>query len=379
MTRRVRVRLVLVLCLVAGLSALATGSATAIPGDPPITLVGPPDGGVVQANPEAITVQYGCPPYRDEGPDFPSPGGSLDYGVVFSRVGPGVDADGRLNQDIRYDSPSLEEFGTGLCSGTYRRTLFEVLDLPPSSIPGQVWWQAYRYCLRGCATRYEVAPVQSFVIRTQASLAVGGQFKKLYDGFGFDLGVRTTGIPDEIPVRIERRAKTGWQVLTTTYVSDGVASVPLALPAGRQVLRAASTFGDQEFASAPVKLLVRKAKDWVTDKRDDGLYQATFGGGDARFRISKKGRVFSGFEGALSAVCSVPNLPAIARLPVELKKARIAPDGSIFQTRVVPGDVFSEIYSIRAKLRNRRVVVRVLSLEYPGVCAGDVSFVARHR
>lgn len=78
---------VLALALVMG------ATAQALPGDPPVESLSPPDGTSVTTPAGGITVTYRCPGYRQD--EFGSAGGPANYDADFSRTST-LGQDGRL-------------------------------------------------------------------------------------------------------------------------------------------------------------------------------------------------------------------------------------------------------------------------------------------
>lgn len=357
------------LCAAAVL-ALGTGSARALPEDPQIEAVSPADGATVAADPNGIVVVYTCPTYRS----FESSSGlgtvpcsdsyvGSSYGADFS-TSPELGSDGRLRSDLRYfeyRSPG------GSSDNTTPAGQRQAVMLRNATTPGRYYWQARRICV-DCPGGYETGPVRSFVVRTRATLALAVPARG-YVGYPLTFSLRTTGLADDAPVVIERRAGARWvKVAAATVRKDGAATLGF-LPKGTQAVRATAQAGDQRFTSSSRTVAVQTARRWAT-VRDVGRYS---GSPQASFSVAPRGRELRAFRARLVTYCITntgiggTTLTGVALVP----KARIAPDGRFYGFSRSNGS----IVTIQGRVQGRRVSGTVeLSV---GQCVGSAAIRAR--
>ncbi len=355
-----------------GISLLGAAPAVALPEDPQIEAVSPADSASVAANPNGIAVVYTCPPYQSFRSSsgmgtFPCedsfPGSS--YGADFS-TSPELGSDGRLRSDQRYfeDTPPGGSSDNTTPAGQRRAVM-----LRNATTPGRYYWQARRICT-DCPTGYETGPVQSFVVRTQASVSLSVQGRG-YVGYPLTFDVRTTGLEDDAPVVVERREATKWIRVTGATVRKNRAGTLGFLPKGTQTVRVTAQIGDQRFVSAPRTVRVATARKWST-VRDAGRYS---GSPQASFSIARGGRELRGFRARVVTYCVTntgtggTTLTGLASVP----RARIAPDGRFYGFSKREGTVAT----IQGRIRGHRVT-GALELSI-GQCVGSGTIGARRK
>jgi hypothetical protein len=344
--------------------------APAMPDDPPVTAVLPADGATVAINPDGIEVRYTCPEgYRISGePPFAVYGGRKDYGVHFASS-PELGSDGRLLDsnviDRAGDDPIQDnDIPLGECRAYHTNGI----------APGVVYWQAWRLCL-DCPGGYETSQVRSMRLTTAGSgVRLAARWPRTaYAGFPFHVEVTSSGLAAGTAVELQARRRARWRRIGSINLGADAGDGPAALSRGRHRLRATVQIGDEQIASAPTTLTVRRAKGWKTGRRHDGRWRD---GGVTEFRVGGGGRVISGGRFQLVLLCPTPGMvnpftTMVADAP--LRRARIAPDGSFAWAGVIE----DHVTYVHGRIRGNRATGRVrLSL---GTCSGGGAWKARRR
>jgi hypothetical protein len=341
------------------LALLAPAAAHAAPGDPPIQVLGPPDGATVAPTEDGIAVTYTCPVYHSFDPVLAT-GGPSDYGLSVA-TSPELGTDGRLRSDNVVSLDQGHESNTlpeGQC--------VSVFSGDGAATPGTYYLQVWRLCVI-CERDYEAAAVRRLEVVVDAKPAVKPP-KRAYGGYIAFYRVAVAGVPDGAEVTLQRRAKGRWRGVGVGFASGGVAEVGASLPAGRQRIRAVVKVGGSTVAGAARRYKVRKARGWRTGARDDGRYTGDL---SLRFRITGDGRKVRGFRMDVPTLC--PGLtPGTFTTEIHeafLPEARIAPDGTFAAAVAVGGGAATEV---RGRLRNGKATGRVkFSI---GTCVGDTAF-----
>lgn len=318
--------------------ALLVGAAPSagMPDDPPVTAVLPADGATVPINPAGIEVRYTCPEaYRISGePPFAVYGGRKDYGVHFASA-PELGNDGRLLEsnliDRAGDDPIQDnDIPLGQCRGYLTHAI----------APGVVYWQAWRLCL-DCPGGYETSQVRSMRLTTAGSgVRITARWPRAaYAGYPFHVSVTSSGIAAGTAVELQARRGARWRRIASINLGADGGDGPALLARGRHRVRAVVRAGSENVASATTTLRVRRAKDWQTSRRHDGLWRDR---GVAQFRVSGGGRVIGDGRFQLSLLCPTPGMVSpfttmVADAP--LSRARIAPDGSFAWAGVIDDHV----------------------------------------
>lgn len=343
--------------LATGAALLAAGvlapAAGALPGDPPIEVVGPDDGATVPVDPDGIAVSFTCPVYRIADPGFPLFGGPKDYGTSMSRS-PALGPDGRLADPAALGGATeTPPSGSARCTGRLGAGGSE----RPQETPGTWYWQVWRICT-GCQLPYETAPVRRIVIRSEARAALRKP-GRAYAGYPFLQKLTLSGVPDRTTVRIERRAGSRWRAVATGQALGEQAELVLTLGRGAHTLRAVAVIGSQRVVSAARRLNVARAAGWVTGSRDDGSYRGRAGSRSVTLRVSGGGRTVRGFSAQVPMLCPglVPGQFTTQIGKAFLSRIRVAPDGSF----------------IGAASPDRRTAVRVTGRLRRGAASGRVS------
>jgi hypothetical protein len=341
--------------LAAGLSlAVATVAlavfgavASALPGDPPITTISPPSGATLPADDLGLEVTFSCPAYtkdvEGEGEDEKKqPGTTDDYGVHFS-TSPAIGHDRLLTTAGFGDDDG--EGSVDLAAA--KSTCSSELQLPDKPIPadlyrGTIYWQAYRAC-EGCSPgEYEAGPVNSIVLTPNVELPELTLEPHVYVDYLTKVEFSTASDLTGATFVLQRHTKQGWsEVQSLPAESSGEASFFPKLPSGKTQLRVLVIAPGFELGLEPQKLTVRKpgGKSSV-DESDDGLYEvakAERAKAPAHFEVDDDGKLLAGLRATVPATCrsGSASVPATAR--VALKRARIAPDGTVVARTTAKG------------------------------------------
>jgi hypothetical protein len=309
------VRLLLALALLLALPA----AASALPGDPPITLLAPSDGATVTAGPDGAGVRLTCPEYRQFAGTITVFGDYTDYEVMFA-TRPDRGADGRLLAANIVDRavPSKSSAGVDQCTSA----------LDPA-VPGPYYWQAARECT-GCATGFETSPVRRFDVRTTLKLRLSVP-RKAFGGYPIVASVGAGGVPDGGKVTVQRRAGRKWKRVASTTARRERGSVVFKLPKGHLRVRVKAVVGTQSAVSPVRRINVVRARGWTTT-HDVGSYRGKAEGARLDLKVAGGGRQIRDFQTAVTMFCVGPTIPdnhlMIGVAPV--KRARVAPDGRFY-------------------------------------------------
>lgn len=337
------------LALVAAAVALAAfgAVASALPGDPPITTISPVNGASVPADDLGLNVTFSCPAYSKdvEGEDEDQKkiaGTADDYGVHFS-TGAAIGHDGLLT------TAGFGDEGEGLVDvAADKKTCSAELQLPSKPVPadlyrGAIYWQAYRAC-EGCTPdEYEAGPVNKMVVTPNVELAELTLEPHVYAGYLTKVEFSTASDLTGATFVLQRITKGAWtEIESAPADSGGEASFFTKLAAGKTQLRVLVTAPGFELGLEPQKLTVRKpgGKSSV-DGSDDGLYEVDKPEGaksPAHFKVEDDGTVLGGLHAQVVATCrssGITSVQAVAK--VALKRARIAPDGTVVAEATTKG------------------------------------------
>jgi hypothetical protein len=355
--------------------AVVAPQASAMPGDPPITLLTPAPDAVLPGGAAGLPVTYACPVYRqvDLGDGFAFYGKWSDYRVQIA-TGPELGTDGRLRQDQVIAIETGHQPNTlpaDQCAGELATGRSD----GPENTPGTYYWQASRLC-GGCAGGYEVSEVRRLVVRADARLSVrpaGAAFA----GYPVAVPLRLAGVPDGASVTLQRRVGKRWKAVGAGSAAKERGEVIAVLPAGVQSLRASARLGTQAVVSPAVTLRVRPASSpRVTSAADDGAWGGTTP--SVRFRVAGGGRTITGFRAGVTMLCPQVGLPfGQGQLTTQagfaiVRSARIAPDGRFIATYARNGTAAL----VRGTLRGGRLTGGVAELSV-GTCSGSGTFTAR--
>ena len=346
---------------------LWSAPALALPGDPPFAPVAPDDGATFAPSPGGVQVAYTCPAYRVSDSGFPVFGGASEYGLSVATA-PNLGTDGRLRSDnvVALDNGHRSNtVPADQCVSTFAAGGAN----PPQEIPGTYYWQVWRLCT-GCAGSYETGPVRTLILRTPGRPALAPP-KRAYAGYPAAIGVKFDGIADGAVMRVERRAGASWRAVGETAALQGAGEVIATLPRGRQRLRAVVRSGAETLTSPERVLKVRAARRWITRKRDDGVYTASFG---VRLRVVRGGREIRGFQSDVAMLCPgiLPGQFTTQVGHTAIPRIRIAPDGS-FIAAASPAEDTTTL--VRGRLARGKVTGSAdLSV---GPCTGVQRFTAK--
>lgn len=346
MTRRLGLSSLLAIIVAALALAAFVAVASALPGDPPIKTLSPPDGATVPAEDLGLKVTFTCPAYtkevEGEGEDETKvAGGPDDYGVHFSTSSK-VGADGLLT------TAGFGDDGEGLVDVEADKTTCDAeLQLPGKPLPadlyrGTIYWQAYRAC-EGCTPdEYETGPVNSMAVTPNVEAPELSIEDHVYAGYltkvGFSTGSDLTGAT----FVLQRLTKGAWtEIESAPAESSGEASFFTKLSAGKTQLRVVITAPGFELGLEPEKLTVRKpgGKSSV-DGTDDGLYEVDkpeSAKAPAHFQVDDGGTALSHLRAQVPATCRTGTTSVGVLAKVALKRARIAPDGTVVAEATTEG------------------------------------------
>jgi hypothetical protein len=348
--------------LLAALAALAslvvalvlTSGAGAVPGDPPITTKAPASGSTVPANDLGMKVEFGCPAYtksiEDEGDDDEKPkapkrvaGGLDDYGVRFS-TSPARGGDGLLTT-----AGFGEEEGEGeVDAASDHANCTSELDLPEKPVPadlysGTIYWQAYRACESCGAAEYEAGPVNSMIVVPNVEDPELEPEDHLYAGFltkvSFSTGAELSGAT----LVLQRWNGTEWiEVEAIAASADGEADYFVKFPKpARTALRVAITAPGVFYPLEPRKVTIQApGKKHSVGVDDDGAYLVPTGerkSAPAHFKVADDGQVLVGLRARVEARCTTGAASTTTFATVAVKRAHIAPDGSVTAERHTTG------------------------------------------
>lgn len=379
LTRRMG-RWVVLFTLVGATLALMSGTASALPGDPPVESVSPADGAVLPINTNGIPVVYTCPVYKvsSAGEGFSVFGGRQDYNVAFASS-PALGGDGRLLQTnwITLAGPDAvqdNDLPQGQCRG------FFATSKNPQSVPGTYYWQPYRICT-GCATGYEVGPVRSFRLTVQGSgLALTLRAPaRVYAGYRAIATVSAQGATGGTPVVVEGLRQGVWRSVGQGTVLANVAEVPILVGSGVTRLRAAIAVGGERIEGSPRAVTVARAVTWPSGRQWVGPWRGTsqVSGQDSKnasFKVASGGKILRQGQFIVTMLCPTPGLVSPFTIQIAtafVPSARIAPDG----TFVFAGTAGSQPVLASGRLVGRTATAKVrLSI---GNCSGTATVRAR--
>lgn len=340
-------RLTILACLLAGIALVVLDPvALALPGDPPIRTISPKSGETVPADDLGLNVSFSCPSYTKdvEGEDEDQKkvaGTADDYSVHFS-TSPKLGSDGVLG------TAGFGDDGEGLVDVAADKTTCSAeLSLPSKPVPadlyrGTVYWQAYRDC-DGCTPdEYEAGPVNSMVVTPNVEAPELTLQDHVYAGYLTEVGFSTGSDLTGATFVLQRITKGAWtEVQSAPADSGGEADFFTKLAAGKTQLRVLIAAPGFELGLEPMKLTVRKpgGKSSV-DAADEGLYEVDAperATAPAHFQVGEGGTVLSRLRARVPATCRAGGASATATAKVGLRRARIAPDGTVVAEATTKG------------------------------------------
>jgi hypothetical protein len=221
-------RACLVLATALVLLAASSSPAAALPGDPPVTPLGPADRASLPTDPAGITVSYTCPIFRtqDFGEGIVRYGDERDYAVLMA-ASPQLDAEGRLASPVARVTGASTAADPNTCTvalGSQERSPF------PQSTPGTWYWQVSRLCAM-CSPPFETGPVRSFTLVSNKAPALALP-ARLFGGYRFIATVRLgDGAPAGTEAVLERRAGKRWKRAGSGSVAGATAELTAVLRA----------------------------------------------------------------------------------------------------------------------------------------------------
>ncbi|MBS1892475.1 MAG: hypothetical protein JST59_14355 [Actinobacteria bacterium] len=337
--------------------------AMAMPGDPPIKALSPKDGASIPATDLGIKVTFACPAYstdiENEGEDDEKKvAGSIDdYEVHFS-TGTTRGPDGVLT------TAGFGEDGEGLVDpGPEKGTCSAELSLPEGPVPvalysGVVHWQAFRTC-DGCdSDQYETGPVSAFTVTPDVEEPELNVQDHVYAGYLTRVAFSTGSDLGRAQVVLQRWNGQEWLEVEKLDADSGGETaffVKFKEPA-KTPIRAVITAPGITYPLEPQTLNVRKAgKKRAVDAADDGKYlvdKSERATAPARFTVANDGKLLRGLRASVPATCRAGAAAVNVQASVALKRARIAPDGTVVGMAVSHGET-PAIVTIVGSLHDR--------------------------
>lgn len=362
-----------VLAAVLLLGLVLANKAAALPGDTPITAVGPADGANVPAVEEGLKVTYTCPVYRTveelveeeiplppkevippEEEELPPPeeeelpeeevevieklvpvfGNSENYGVIFS-TGSALGTNGRL---VSTGFGEAGEAEAEVVKGTPSCT--SELELPTSPNPavlyqGRVYWQAFREC-EGCPSGFETGPVQSFVVVPTIEEAEITYENHVFAGYMTKVSFFASASLKGAKVALQRWTGTEWLTLSEEPGTEsGENSFFITLGAGHRLLRPVLVgTGVTLPLEEKAKTIRRVRKGTARIPIQTGNYAYALKSQREEFplsfRVTQGGTMLTGFRAAVEAVCRGPNKEKVTREAASsVRSVPIAPNGDV--------------------------------------------------
>jgi len=332
-------RTVVALSVALALVALAP-VASAMPGDPPISALSPASGASVPATDRGIKVSFACPDFSTDveigaGGERNVPGSLGDYGVRVSTsavLGPGglltTAGFGPTDGNV-----PVKPAGDGVTCGA--ELSLPGLPIPAPLFSGTIYWQPFRLC-PGCGTTgFEPGPVVPLVITPNIQAPELSFEAQVYAGYMTKVTFSTLSNLAGARVVLQSWNGTEWQEVGNVSAGAGKVSFFVKLKAPALVpLRAALTAPGVFFPLLPRLLnVLPPATKRAVDAKDDGRYlvvpkreRSTAPG---RFRITHAGKLLEGLKATVPATCTSGADTAPTTATVALRRARIAPDGTV--------------------------------------------------
>jgi hypothetical protein len=331
------------------LTTVLAAPAAAMPGDPPVTLLDPPDGAMLPVDSAGVEVRFTCPDYRQfgDGGPFSVFGDRSDYSAEFGSS-TALAANGRLQQTVALAAAGEE--------GDHCEAVMDNPGDGPEVTPGVYYWQAYRVCT-GCPSGYETSGVRRFTLLAHFWLRMRVQ-RRAYAGYPVIVSIDAHHLPDGIKVSIDNHD----HLIAQAAVLHEQAEAVVTLRRGRASLSSRVEFGTQGTLTQPVRVTVARPARWATSHRDDGGYGV--------FRVAHRGRQLRDFHATVDTLCAGRIQTGLAAV----RRARIAPDGR-FYAKVHQGH--ETTVELRGRLKHRRASGRV-ELNIAG-CVGSRAFSERRR
>ena len=372
------------------------GAAQALPGDPPITPVGPADGATVNAVEEGLKVTYTCPAYRTGEeveeeeveneeeeieviersiPIFET---SEGYGVIFS-TGSALGKDGRL---VSAGFGEAGEAEAEAVKGTPNCT--SELELPTSPNPavlyqGKVFWQAFREC-EECALGFEVGPVRSFVVVPYIEEAEITYENHVYGRFLTKVSFFASSGLKGAKVALQRWTGTEWITLAEEPGSEaGENSFFIKLGAGHRLLRPVVV------GTGVVLPLEEKAK---VVRRPNARPRVSVADGEwtyalksereefpLTFRVTNEGTILRNLRASVEAICKPASGQKVTiEATSSVKSVPITPNGSVVAHFLTTGATPTTV-TLTGNFFNGRFS-GLLTSSFLGNCAGFREFEA---
>lgn len=330
-------------CVVAG---GAPASAGAAPGDPPIVTRSPASGAAVAADDLGLKVEFSCPAYTketeervdEEGEEIvvKVPGEVDDYGVHFS-TGTAIGPDGLLTTAGFGDDGEglVDDAGSGNCSAE--------LDLPEIPVPadlysGTIYWQAYRECDACDPDEYEAGPVNAMVVTPNVEDAELELEDHVFAGLLTKVSFSTFSDLTGALIVLQRWDGKEWLEMDEAPAGEGGGSdffVKFKKPSRTAVRVVIATPGiGVVYATEPRKLTVRDAgAKRSVGAGDEGAYDVP-GPEQGKVRAEQMkvvdgGQALVGLLARVEAKCTAGAASATTQAKVMVKRAHIAPDGSV--------------------------------------------------
>jgi hypothetical protein len=328
------------------LAAALPGPASAAPGDPPIVTKSPASGSTVAANDLGLKVEFGCPAYTkstetkdgEDGEEIvvKEPGDADEYGVHFS-TGTAIGPDGLLT------TAGFGDDGEGLVDvAADKVTCSAELNLPEGPVPadlysGTIYWQAYRNCDACEPAEYEAGPVNAMVVTPNVEEPELELEDHVFAGLLTKVSFSTFSDLSGASIVLQRWDGKRWLEMDEAPAGEGGDSdfyVKFKRPAHTavRVVIAAPGVGIA-YATEPRKLTVRDADaKRSVGYGDEGVYlplKAERAKAPAHFKVEDDGAALVDLFARVESRCTAGLVSATTYAKVEIKRAHIAPDGSV--------------------------------------------------
>ena len=328
------------------LAIVLPGQASAAPGDPPIVTKSPASGSMVAASDLGLKVEFGCPAYiksteTKDGEDgeeivVNELGDADEYGVRFS-TGTAIGSDGLLTTD------GFGDDGEGLVDvASDKITCSAELELPEGPIPadlysGTIYWQAYRNCDACEPAEYEAGPVNAMVVTPNVEDPELELEDHVFAGLLTKVSFSTFSDLSGASIVLQRWDGKEWLEMDEAPAREGGDSeffVKFKRPAHTAVRAVIAAPGvGIAYATEPQKLTVRDAggkRSVGTD--DEGVYlplKAERAKAPAHFKVEDDGAALVDLFARVESRCVAAGAAVPYLAKVAVKRAHIAPDGSV--------------------------------------------------
>jgi hypothetical protein len=373
MTEHRRNSRVLALGLAALIALVAIPAAAfALPGDPPIESLNPPDQTSLAAGETgSVHVSFKCPSYHKQADEL---GSDIDYKARFS-TSSARDAEGLIGTNLGIAFAALET-DKSTCGADFEAP---VPARPTALYQGTVYWQVVRQVIRpACPTcgpetpkqkeereakeeeeadkeeeafemgtvfvpraQFEGGEVRSFSLQPKVEEAALKLPRVIYAGYRTAIEFESLTDLTGGTVELQRFVKGAWQPLAQATVAETTVFF-VKLPAGQVALRPVAKSASVALPLEPRKLTVHKlGRHRLTSAEEDGRYgelptKKMKAAGEKplplSFAVVDGGTRLVHLRASIEGICTATSRSGQdVPLPIKaaLRSARIAPDGTV--------------------------------------------------